>query len=398
MKILLLFSSLVPCTLVACLLLPGLTGCSLLSRTQPGDDGWKYEKGVAKDKGDWARVLEMNEKEVLVAQTRVLQGQENARAALAEAYWSMGRILADMERYDQAVACFHACRKLVGKLPAAWANYLLLIEKLNSSGGDMKQAGSYLEKLADAAEKEALKKESAMKKDAQEWQKEEMGKTYSSLGNAYLSLNQPGRAMTMFEKNLAINKKLAASHPYGPPVREGRYVHGPFLGYIDAQVGLCRAYNDMGNAFLVMKEPRKAVALFEKGTALARFMVEDPDNVYFKTGVRDSYDGLGNAFLAMKQPEKALQVFEEGLKISRYFDKSSPLGLYWHPQLDLAESLMQVGQAHMALGDREKARAMFEESRDICRKLHRRHPETPAFKKALEQASLLLEEAGGVKK
>jgi len=189
-----------------------------------------------------------------------------------------------------------------------------------------------------------------------------------SLGNAYYSLGQYERAITLYQQSLDIAKEIG-----------------------DIQ-GESASLNNLGNAYDSLGQYERAIAFFEQSLAMAR-QIEDIQ------GESASLNNLGLAYESLGQYERAIAFFQQSLDIAKEIgdiqgESASlnnlgkaydSLGQYeraiaFHQQsLDIAKeigyirgesiSLNNLGKAYDSLGQYERAIAFYEQSLDIAKEI-----------------------------
>jgi len=137
------------------------------------------------------------------------------------------------------------------------------------------------------------------------------------LGDAYLDIKEPAKAVKVLEVSVRLSPDLSSL---------------PII------------LNTLGNAYLALREPVKAAVALEECTALAR-------NAGNLEQLAISLNTLGTVYLALRDPEKAIAALEESVRLA--VDDASR-----------AMSLNTLGTAYLALRPAEpkKAVAALEES------------------------------------
>jgi tetratricopeptide (TPR) repeat protein/flagellar biosynthesis GTPase FlhF len=152
------------------------------------------------------------------------------------------------------------------------------------------------------------------------------GVVLGHLGNAYINLSEPKKAIEYFEQALKISREIG-----------DRWGKGADLGHL-------------GNAYYMLGESKKAIEYYEQALQIAK-EVEDMDAEGNWLG------NLGNAYSHLGESKKAIEYFEQALQIAREKDNRRAEGIW----------LGNLGNAYYELGESKKAIEYFEQALKIAR-------------------------------
>jgi tetratricopeptide (TPR) repeat protein len=195
-----------------------------------------------------------------------------------------------------------------------------------------------------------------------------VGANLGNLGNAYFHLGKPRKAMKYYEKALKI------AHAIGDRRNEGTilgylgnvYFHlgkpRKAMKYYERALKIAREIGDrrgeinhlsgLGNAYLQLGELPKAIGYYEKALEIACKIGD-------WRGKRNNLGSLGNAYLKLEEPSMAIEYYEKALKISHDIGDRRGEGA----------DLGNLGHAYSDLGKPGKAMEYYEKALKISREI-----------------------------
>jgi serine/threonine protein kinase/tetratricopeptide (TPR) repeat protein len=133
--------------------------------------------------------------------------------------------------------------------------------------------------------------------------------TFRGLADVYQKLNKPGEAEATFRKAISLRPQYWAGYSWLGVFywQQGRYDDAAkqFQEVVTLAPDHFRGYSDLGAMYVLQGRYAQAIELLQKSISI-RSTVE-------------AYDNLGNAYFLMRKYDEAARTFEEGLK----FDKTS---------------------------------------------------------------------------
>lgn len=133
--------------------------------------------------------------------------------------------------------------------------------------------------------------------------------TFRGLADVYQKLNKPGEAEATFRKAISLRPQYWAGYSWLGVFywQQGRYDDAAkqFQEVVTLAPDHFRGYSDLGAMYVLQGRYAQAIELLQKSISI-RSTVE-------------AYDNLGNAYFLMRKYDEAARNFEEGLK----FDKTS---------------------------------------------------------------------------
>ena len=169
------------------------------------------------------------------------------------------------------------------------------------------------------------------------------GRALGNLGNAYLQLGEPQRAIEYYEQAVAIARETG-----------DRGGEGGALG-------------NLGSAYADLEEPQRAIEYYEQAVAIAR---ETGD----RGGEGAALGNLGSAYANLGELQRAIEYYEQHLTIARETGDRRGEGL----------ALQGLGVHQAVLGETQRAIEHFEQQLAIARETGDRRGEgTALFNRAL---------------
>ncbi|MBN1322755.1 MAG: tetratricopeptide repeat protein [Methanotrichaceae archaeon] len=200
------------------------------------------------------------------------------------------------------------------------------------------------------------------------------GAHLGNIGNVYVNLGDPQRALDNYEQALDIAREI------GDRLEEGAVLGNVGLAYADLseplkalefykqalaihrEVGDRRgegsALSNMGLAYADLGEPLKALEFYEQSLAIHREIGD-------KKGEGNALNSKGNAYAAMGKPRQALQLFKQALTIAREIGDKRGEGI----------ALGNIANTYYALGDLRRALDLNEQHLAITREIGDRRGE-----------------------
>jgi len=175
------------------------------------------------------------------------------------------------------------------------------------------------------------------------------GINLGNLGNAYLLLGETRRAIEHYEKALEVAQEI------GDRRNEGAWVGG------------------LGIAYAALGETRRAIEFYEKALVIDREIGD-------RRGEGNNLGNLGIAYKNLGEPRRAMEYYEKWLAISREIGDRRGEG----------NALGNLGLAYAALGETRRAMEFYEQQLVITREIGDRRGEG----NALFNMALALEELG----
>ncbi len=246
---------------------------------------------------------------------KVAEGSDNDLAA--RAWFSIGYLLGQQEKYQEAIV---ACNEAIRLKPD-------LARAYNNRGIAKRRMGQYEDAIADFDE--------AIRLDSN------YARAYNNRGSAKRQLNQYEDAIEDFNEAIRLKPDYAfAYNNRGNAKRQLNQYEDAIEDFNEAirlKPDLARAYNNRGSAKRRLNQYEDAIADFDEAIRL-------------KPDLARAYNNRGSAKRQLNQYEDAIADFDEAIRLDS----------------DYARAYYNRGLAHLALGDQEAARSDFEKARDLA--------------------------------
>ena len=217
---------------------------------------------------------------------------------------------------------------------------------LNNIGQAWKQKGEYDKALS------YYEKALAIGKKLYGDKHPDIATRYNNMGLAYDSKGEYDKAISYYEKALTIDKKFnGEEHPK-----------------------IATYYNNIGLAYDSKGEYDKAISYYEKALAIDKKFngEEHPD-------IAIDYSNMGGAYDSKGEYDKAISYYEKALAIGKK--------LYGDEHPNIARDYNNMGSAYLSKGEYDKAISYYEKALSIFIKfLGENHPSTETVRKNLESA------------
>ena len=155
----------------------------------------------------------------------------------------------------------------------------------------------------------------------------------NSLGGAWRALGDARKAVSFYERALAIDEQVHKEAPNHPDV--------------------ARTLGNLGNAWRALGKARKAVSSYERALAIYEQVHKEAPN---HLEIASTLNNLGTAWRALGDAHKAASFFERALAIYEQVCKEAPN----HPEI--THVLNNLGNVWGVLGDARKAVSYYERS------------------------------------
>jgi tetratricopeptide (TPR) repeat protein len=172
------------------------------------------------------------------------------------------------------------------------------------------------------------------------------GNHVGNLGLAYHSLGQAERAIEYYQQALAIDHEICAASTAGS------------LEWIDARRGEGADLGNLGCAYAILGQAKRAIEYHEQALAISREISD-------RRGEGANLGNLGQAYADLGQAERAIEYHERALSISREIGDRRAEG----------NTLGNLGTAYAALGQVERAIEYHQQALSISREIGDRRAE-----------------------
>jgi serine/threonine-protein kinase len=307
----------------------------------------------------------------------LLAGQTDrpSRAALARAYDELAELTDQIGSKPEALAVHRkalAVRRELANDPKAdtqaqadVARSLIAIGWLQEQTGDMAGAlASYREALG------------LTTTGPDERLQVVLGLTYQRIGRLLEYTGRPTEAAPCFEQAVAIQRKLAETHP-------------DVNAY---QVELSNTYQRISHLMVLMGKPAEAARADEWALAIRRRLADaDPSNVQFKTDLAQSDEHFGYNLQLIGKAAEAMSAYRRAQALRQELADANPN--ITELQYLLARSHDHIGWGYRQSGKQAEALAALERAMTIYRKLVDTNRSTIIMKSRM---AFCLASAGGI--
>jgi tetratricopeptide (TPR) repeat protein len=211
-------------------------------------------------------------------------------------------------------------------------------------------------------------------------EKNNFGLSYAleRLGESEMNLGNLSQAITHFEEDLKLSKKLVADFPM-----QRRYKNG-----------LAISYSKLGDTQIAVGNLPQALIYFQERNKLAKELVaENPMNVEYKNGLAISFERLGNTQKELGNLSLALNYYEERNKLAKELLTDNPMHVGY--KNGLAISYEKLGDTQKTLGNLSQALRYFEEDLKLSKELVTENHMHIDYKNGL---AISFEKLGGIHK